>query len=382
MVLHGLGSIGKTQLAVHFMTERTDIYSAIFWLKSQSEDKLKQPLNDIARLLCDVYRKFLQTENAEETEDTDKMIEAVRSWLSQKENCKWILLFDSCDDPKAYDVYTYLPKTCHGSVLIISRSSHMRIAKVVYMPVERLTDAQESVKILAHTSKRSISAQGQHQGLHCAFHYWVDVRSLRDRASIQTWRPASRTYDCRSSSQGNFDKPKKLSWPLKEVKAETATGESRLTLIWRGSFHHLESFCWLHTTSKSALHNTPQTLDILWQPWSLVWPLSHKKKRKSPMVLEVGPLSFNEAVSPLCNLALVEPLFGGNGYRMHNCVLHWAIHVLSSEGYTAMSILVVNCVTMAFPRAEMPSNIAIERRLLPHVIPSDSSRRRYCNPPR
>ena len=40
-VLHGLGGIGNTQLAVASMKEHRDIYSATFWLNCKNEVTLK-----------------------------------------------------------------------------------------------------------------------------------------------------------------------------------------------------------------------------------------------------------------------------------------------------------------------------------------------------
>ena len=42
VLLHGLGGIGRTQLAVASMKEHRDIYSAIFWLNGKNKDMLKQ----------------------------------------------------------------------------------------------------------------------------------------------------------------------------------------------------------------------------------------------------------------------------------------------------------------------------------------------------
>ena len=43
-VLHGLGGIGKTQLAIAYCRKHQAIYSAILWLNGNSEDTLLQSL--------------------------------------------------------------------------------------------------------------------------------------------------------------------------------------------------------------------------------------------------------------------------------------------------------------------------------------------------
>lgn len=102
---------------------------------------------------------------AVETDNTNKMVEAVKAWLSIGRNIKWMLVLDNVDDPKAYDINTYLPEAYQGSILITSRSSQMRIGTAVPVPVTKLTDAQESIAILTHISNRSISDQGLHRTL-------------------------------------------------------------------------------------------------------------------------------------------------------------------------------------------------------------------------
>src|SRR5947207_15740487 len=49
VVLHGLGGIGKTQLAVAYIKRHRADYSAIFWLNSKDEDSLKQSFARVAR---------------------------------------------------------------------------------------------------------------------------------------------------------------------------------------------------------------------------------------------------------------------------------------------------------------------------------------------
>ena len=51
VILHGLGGIGKTQLAVAYMKEQRDTSTAIFWLNGKNEDTLKQSFAGMAERL-------------------------------------------------------------------------------------------------------------------------------------------------------------------------------------------------------------------------------------------------------------------------------------------------------------------------------------------
>jgi hypothetical protein len=46
VVLHGLGGIGKTQLAIHFARLHQNNFSAIFWLNGKTMDSLLHSLAD------------------------------------------------------------------------------------------------------------------------------------------------------------------------------------------------------------------------------------------------------------------------------------------------------------------------------------------------
>ena len=50
-ILHGLGGIGKTQLAIEFARTYRQNYSAVFWIDGSSKDKLKQSIANLANRL-------------------------------------------------------------------------------------------------------------------------------------------------------------------------------------------------------------------------------------------------------------------------------------------------------------------------------------------
>lgn len=71
VLLHGLGGVGKTQMAIAFMEEHRDNYSAMFWLNSKNEDTLKQSFSDIAKRLYIEYPLLAPLKRAAEEKDTD-----------------------------------------------------------------------------------------------------------------------------------------------------------------------------------------------------------------------------------------------------------------------------------------------------------------------
>ena len=167
VILHGLGGIGKTQLAVTFLKERRDVYSAIFWLNGNNEDTLKQSFTGIAKRLYAEYPSSTLLRMAVEGRDAEQIVKAVNQWLSTRRNTRWMLVFDNIDnpklpgieDPQAYDIRSYFPEAHQGSILVTTRSSRLEIGEVI--SVKKLSDAQESISILAHASRRTIFDRGR-----------------------------------------------------------------------------------------------------------------------------------------------------------------------------------------------------------------------------
>ncbi len=168
VLLHGLGGIGKTQLAVASMKEHRNIFSAIFWLNGKNEDTLKQSFADMAKRLYIEYPSSELLRKAVEEKDANQVVGVVKQWLSKNGNTKWILVFDNVDYPKlpgishpqAYDIRLYFPEAHQGSILITTRSSRLKIGEV--LSVEKLLDIQESIDLLASTSRKENLDQGKY----------------------------------------------------------------------------------------------------------------------------------------------------------------------------------------------------------------------------
>ena len=173
VILHGLGGIGKTQLAVAFLKEQRDRYSAVFWLNGKTEETLKKSFAGIAKRLHDEYPRLTLLKTALEGKNANQIVAAIKQWLSRRENTRWILVFDNVDnpklpdikDPQGYDIRSYFPEADKGSILITTRSSRLErlvTGKVVF--VKKFLDIKESIVILnstlGATSERIILDQG------------------------------------------------------------------------------------------------------------------------------------------------------------------------------------------------------------------------------
>jgi hypothetical protein len=129
VVIHGLGGIGKAQLAIEYSRRQHERYSAVLWLNGSSKDSLNQSLANIAyrlpqnELAADTIDQLQQSKI-----DVNAVARGVLQWLSLSSNRHWLLIFDNVDrdyylkemDPQAYDIKEFFPSADHGSILITS----------------------------------------------------------------------------------------------------------------------------------------------------------------------------------------------------------------------------------------------------------------------
>jgi hypothetical protein len=132
-VLHGLGGIGKTQLAVDFARRHHRRFSSVFWLDGRSEDSLKRSIANCANRIpegqiSEKSRNYISSGEG----NIDTVVTELMDWLERPNNTNWLLIFDNVDrdyqqhnpEPGAYDISRYLPGD-HGSVLITTRLSQL-----------------------------------------------------------------------------------------------------------------------------------------------------------------------------------------------------------------------------------------------------------------
>jgi tetratricopeptide (TPR) repeat protein len=109
--VHGLGGVGKTQLANEYAYRYQESYDLIWWVPSTDETLIRRSLVSLARRL-----------NLREGVDTDDTIGLVLDALRRGEPHKrWLLIFDNAGTPEA--IQKYWPQAGAGHILVTSRSS-------------------------------------------------------------------------------------------------------------------------------------------------------------------------------------------------------------------------------------------------------------------
>ena len=170
VVLHGLGGIGKTQLAIEYATRHKDKYTAVFWLNANSEDSLQLSFRDIAQYVLEDQKGKPSTSTLASVAldgNLDQVVTAVKTWLNLQRNTRWLMIYDNYDNPRtpgnldrsAVDIRRFLPRADHGSIIITTRSAQVSQGRRIH--VQKLANIREGLEILSNTSKRENIENGR-----------------------------------------------------------------------------------------------------------------------------------------------------------------------------------------------------------------------------
>ena len=139
--LTGLGGVGKTQVSAEFAYRFRNDYSAVIWLRADSEAGLYQSVLD-ATVGLGLHEAAAG--------DPKTVVAAFLRWLN--DNSGWLLIFDSADHLDLLP--PYLPVTGAGSVLVTTRARNLDAVgtRCVLGLTELLP--QESLSFLLNRTRR------------------------------------------------------------------------------------------------------------------------------------------------------------------------------------------------------------------------------------
>ena len=145
MVLHGLGGMGKTQLAIQYAYIHQKDYTSVWWVNASTTQSLSQGFLRIAQQLLAYHTKKTKAglkldsasiavalglppdtgnRNGELNASGDiigTVVKSIISWFAAEDN-GWVLIFDNYDDLKNMNIFNFLQPGSSGSILITSRS--------------------------------------------------------------------------------------------------------------------------------------------------------------------------------------------------------------------------------------------------------------------
>ncbi|KAK4983550.1 hypothetical protein LTR50_007158 [Elasticomyces elasticus] len=374
-VLHGLGGIGKTQLAVEFARLHHRKFSSVFWLDGRSEDSLKRSVAGCAsRITKGQISEASRTYSAGGSSDLDAVVTEVMGWLAQQDNFDWLLILDNVDreynprnpNPDAYDVKQYLPGADHGAVLITTRLATL----------EQIGDSQQLGK--ADEKQSEAILRSWYNGK-----YGKAERTCHNNTQVEADDTAT------DPVQGDLLLNKLDGLPLAIAQAGAFLQQSGCAIETYLKFYEQQwkKLMEKQDLSDALLQDYPD--QGVWTTWTisfeavreksepaanllLLWSLLDNKSLWHGLLAEAcniasNELDFSTAVQLLRNYSLIEDVGDGASFATHPVVHRWAYHFQTEERRAELARLAVLVVGMAVPDKSRRDYWIMQRRLLPHA---------------
>ncbi|CAI6337850.1 unnamed protein product [Periconia digitata] len=367
MVLHGLGGMGKTQLAVDFARQNKNKFSAVIWLDGSSEHSLKLSLASCANRIPEgQISEPSRTWTPQSNIDVNTVVGDVLQWLEIPDNDKWLLIVDNVDrnyerreeDPDAYDIEAYLPNADHGSVLITTRLASL--GQLDQRLEVKKVDTDQARAIFEVWYGKSIGSQSNDllallDGLPLALaqaaaymaHHGISCETYI-RLYGEQWEALGR-QSLRNYERGSISTTWMISFAAVKRKSKVA---ANLLLLWA----HLDNGNFWHGLLKPRDHknNYSEIATRVTSSW-------------------VGDITTNEsefinAMGILRTYSLIEDTEDQTGWVMHSVVHQWALHIQDDEQRTALLWIAIVSVGFALPSVVKNDDFWLIRpRLSAHV---------------
>ncbi|MGC9537788.1 FxSxx-COOH system tetratricopeptide repeat protein [Streptomyces sp. UG1] len=107
--LHGMGGVGKSQIAIEYVYRRSRDYRLIWWIPSEQENQIVQSLIELG--------EQMGLQAGSEMSAVPAVLDALRRGEPYS---NWLLVFDNAENPK--EVRKYFPSDGPGRIVVTSRN--------------------------------------------------------------------------------------------------------------------------------------------------------------------------------------------------------------------------------------------------------------------
>ncbi|KAH6981463.1 hypothetical protein EDB80DRAFT_899547 [Ilyonectria destructans] len=366
-VLHGLGGVGKTQLAINFARRHQATFSSVFWLDGRSEDRLRR---SIAGCVSRIPKRQIPSagrnqSEAHDKDDLDTAVASVMEWLARPDNGDWLLIFDNVDQDYeqggvtgAYDPRRYLPGD-HGAILVTTRLSRLaqlgesrRLAKVdlglsrtifgkwyggeLGSDCDQLLELLDGLPLALAQAASYLREKGVDVTTYVQIykHQWDELMGSRDAPS----RPLL-DYE-----QGSIATTWMVSF--KEIESKSADAASLLRL-------------WAFLDNKQLWHGLLGAAAVAGGADG--WPDWLKEMARNVV-------RFLDSIGLLLRYSMVETQEGSTGsYSMHPVVHRWASFLDGHQQRYESARLALVVVGSSVPTHELKEYWVFQQKLLPHA---------------
>jgi hypothetical protein len=152
LVVHGLGGVGKSQLALKYIETNRFNYDSIFWVDAMSNITA---ILSFERLTLGLGLPVQRSVLSDARLESIPFIQQVLQWLKKHDELgyKWLVVFDNYDED-TWEIERILPKGKHGSILITSQNA--RLGKVLFRgkceeeKIEKMEPSEAVSLVLRH----------------------------------------------------------------------------------------------------------------------------------------------------------------------------------------------------------------------------------------
>ncbi|KAJ4855360.1 tetratricopeptide repeat domain-containing protein [Trichoderma breve] len=390
VVLHGLGGIGKTQLALEYAQRHHEHYSTRIWLEARNETTINQSFTRLAeRILEKEQVTYIQT--AVDSQDQSIILKAVKRWLDEPANKSWLIIYDNYDyhdldnahtedkeflgissqitvsmnlrgqekevRSQSYDIRKYFPEADHGTIIITSRVSSRKLGRPI--EISKLRSLDDCLEILASNSGRNMiddpaavdlarRLDGLPLALASAGAYLRQV-PVNCTEYLQDYEKSWVELHKNTKDLESYDKVLCTTWDIthKHIQEQNSTA----SLLLRQ---------WAYFDSKDLWYELLQN----GRSHKLDWLRDLTKDR----------IPFRTTMRLICDHGLAQagtPITSQEeetaGYSVHVCVHSWMINVLNRESDKDMARAALDCVGSHVPSREQPKFWSKQQRLLGHA---------------
>ncbi|KAH0542026.1 hypothetical protein FGG08_003575, partial [Glutinoglossum americanum] len=365
-VLHGLGGIGKTQLAIEHARLHKGKYASVFWLDGKTEDSLLRSLVSIPPQLPEGQILSHDIRDIKDTKELKERAQDVLRWFSLEGNHDWLLIFDNIDNTSTlalpsdkqslatYDVKSYFPNSDQGSVIITTRLQRlMGLGKPIQL---KKLGVSHGVDILRN-------AWGKPMKLYEDYNELRLVERL-DGLPLALVLAGSFLASTGISATKYLELYEK-SWDEinEEALVQGDYTNGTIATTWVISYNELKRRD-VGAAKLLQLWGYLDNQDLWFQ--LLQWPGYQDQAPEWLRRITAKEIDFLRTIGILLGYSLIEQNECSDGYSMHTVVHDWIRGFTNKEDGGLFRIGIAS-VGLAAPTVEEKDYWTMQRRLLPHA---------------